>query len=116
MITVTHDAQRELLSREVTTGKALPRQVARARWRFDQSTARVAAEAAKSRKSHRLRGAFVVFNTAQLADNVLNSAPTGAERHCVSSRLVQPMLWRGERQAESRESAGGLERDSYIRR
>lgn len=69
--------QLRLLAQQKSTGKDLAKQVAKAKAQHEEMEAKVAAAALDS-SVHKLRGAFVVFNEAWLADEAVASAPRGA--------------------------------------
>lgn len=68
--------QRRLLAQQATTGKNLQRQIMKAKDQHEEMEAQVAA-AATDADIHQLRGAFIVFNEARLADDAISSAPRG---------------------------------------
>lgn len=82
--------QRRLLAQQATTGKNLQRQIMKAKDQHEEMEAQVAA-AATDADIHKLRGAFIVFNEARLADDAISSAPHGTALtntcHCLLSQM-----------------------------
>eukprot|EP00892_Ulva_mutabilis_P009410 jgi/Ulvmu1/6841/UM031_0046.1 len=65
-----------LLAKQVSTGKDLSKKIEKAKAKHEDMEAQVAAKATDA-SIHKLRGAFVVFNEAKLADEAVASAPCG---------------------------------------
>jgi hypothetical protein len=71
--------QERLLAKDVTCpGKDLRKAIERAKAKHTEAENRTQAAVEKEETKGRVRGAFVVFQRTQFADDVINSAPKGA--------------------------------------
>lgn len=87
---VRTSVQVRLLAQQKSTGKDLAKQVAKAKAQHEEIEAQVAAAALDS-SIHKLRGAFVVFNEAWLADEAVASAPQGVVSPPHATRSLMPL-------------------------